>query len=59
MKINISAELNMQELAEYFAAKLKENGIESTLGTIKALAFSDKKNEYVDVKEVKLVFTKE
>jgi hypothetical protein len=58
MEINITADMETKDITDIFSLKLKENGIDSTSGKFVIQAFSDKKNEFVEVKDVKISFVK-
>ncbi len=58
MKININAELNSTDILQYFTEQLKNSGIDTAGGNFKIQAFSEKKNEWLEVKDVKIEFVK-
>lgn len=58
MKIDIKAELGSTDILNYFTEQLKNSGIDATGGNFKIHAFSDKKNEWIEVKDVKILFEK-
>lgn len=59
MKIDVNIEVEGQELKELVAKQVNETGkITVTPEDFKIQAFSSKKNEWVDVDNVKIVYTK-
>ena len=58
MRLNINAELGSDEILNFFTSNLKEAGIDSTNGSFTMHAFSDKKAEWVEVKDIKIIFEK-
>lgn len=58
MKINIKAEINSEEILRYFAEQLKNSGVDTVGGNFTIQAFSEKKAEWIEVKDAKVLFEK-
>jgi hypothetical protein len=58
MKIDIKAEMNLPDILAFFTEQLKNSGIDAAGGNFKIHAFSEKKSEWVEVKDIKIIFDK-
>ena len=57
MEIHINAVLDKADILNFFSNEIRNSGIDPATGIFRLEAYSDKKNEWLEVKDIRIVFT--